>query len=157
MTLSSQSSKASYIHAVDRSSVNFFYYHSVRFINTLECSPLYKSDKIIYSCQHCHIISQQLRITPLLVRLDAGVLDGGSALEVLLEPQLEGLANGGDDVLSQAAPTLQNKACAAVPTVLGHVCDEVQCVLQEGSSRSGEAGHTGGKGLVHMVITQSQT
>lgn len=71
----------------------------------------------------------------LLVRLDAGVLDGGSALEVLLEPQLKGLANGGDDVLCQAAPTLQNKACTAIPSVLGHICNEVQCVLWKGWKR----------------------
>lgn len=67
-----------------------------------------------------------------LVRFHAGVLDGGSAFEVLLESQLKGLTNGGDDVLSQAATTLQDKASTAVPTVLGNVGYEVQCVLWKG-------------------------
>ena len=76
-------------------------------------------------------------ILHLLIRLDAGVLDGGSALEVLLEPQLKGLANGGDDVLCQAASTLKHEARAPITTVLGHVRYEVQCVLREAWQRLG--------------------
>ena len=54
----------------------------------------------------------------------------------LLEPQLEGLADGGDDVLGQTSAALQHVATPAAGAVLGHVGDVVQRV---GVAPAGEA------------------
>ena len=46
----------------------------------------------------------------------------------LLEPQLEGLSDGGDHVLCEPPAALQDVTAAAARAVLGHVCDVVERV-----------------------------
>merc|ERR1719469_1231964 len=75
---------------------------------------------------------------------------GGSSLQELLEPELECLSYGGDDVLRQSSSTLQDVACsgwhgrAAVPGRLGALLGDVRDVVQRvavAAAREADVGH----------------